>query len=196
MNKNIKRFIYALNLYRYKIVFYGIMYRHHHMALQPNSGPGLPLWGFVTTTSLRGWIVSPTPNPQPGGPGLRIYDPRRQGGPAIPPGTGSPLLHAWVTVGLFIMSYRLIDIRWHPCPWHGDKLPGSIKCLEFLDRPIHYWLLKNREPWRFADGTASLYEDVCLIGCCPVYPGGSKQAFHRCFLLPLAAYSLSWWWRQ
>jgi hypothetical protein len=58
------------------------------MALQPNSGPGLRFWGFVTITFLRGWIVSPAPNPQPGGPGLRIYDSRRQGGLAIPPGTG------------------------------------------------------------------------------------------------------------
>jgi hypothetical protein len=58
---------------------------HHHMALQPNSGPGLPFWGFLTITFLQGWIVSPAPNPQPGGPGLRIYDPRRQGGPAITP---------------------------------------------------------------------------------------------------------------
>jgi hypothetical protein len=47
-------------------------------------------WGFVTITFLRGWSVSPAPNPQPGGPGLGIYDPRRQGGPAIPPGTGYP----------------------------------------------------------------------------------------------------------
>jgi hypothetical protein len=46
------------------------------MALQPKSGPGLPFWGFLTITFfLRGWIVSPTPNPQPGEPGLRIYDP-------------------------------------------------------------------------------------------------------------------------
>jgi hypothetical protein len=65
-------------------------HHHHHMALQPNSAPGLPLWGFVTLTLLQGWIVSPAPNPQPGEPGLRIYDPRRQGGPAIPPGTGYP----------------------------------------------------------------------------------------------------------
>jgi hypothetical protein len=48
---------------------------HHHMALQPNSGPGLPLWGFVTITFLQGWIVNPAPNPQPGKPGLHIYDP-------------------------------------------------------------------------------------------------------------------------
>jgi hypothetical protein len=60
------------------------------MALQPNSGPGLPLWGFVTITFLQGWIVTPAPNPQPGGPGLCIYDPRRQGDPAVPPGTGYP----------------------------------------------------------------------------------------------------------
>jgi hypothetical protein len=62
---------------------------HHHMALQPNSGPGLPFWGFLTITFLQGWIVSPAPNPQPGGRGLRIYDLRRQGGPAIPPVMGT-----------------------------------------------------------------------------------------------------------
>jgi hypothetical protein len=61
---------------------------HHHMALQPKSGPGLRFWGFVTITILQGWIVFPAPNPQPGGPG--IYDPRGQSGPAIPPGTGYP----------------------------------------------------------------------------------------------------------
>jgi hypothetical protein len=75
------------------------------MALQPNSGPGLPCWGFLTITFLRGWIVSPAPNPQPRGPGLRIYDSQRQSGPAVPPGTGYHfsriLQHACVTVGLF-----------------------------------------------------------------------------------------------
>jgi hypothetical protein len=61
------------------------------MALQPNSGHGLPFFGgggVLTITFLRGWIVSPAPNPQTGGPGLHIYDPRRQGGPAIPQVTG------------------------------------------------------------------------------------------------------------
>jgi hypothetical protein len=66
------------------------LHHHHYMAVQPNMGPGLPFCGFVTVTFLQGWIVSPAPNPQPGGPGLRIYDPQRQGGPAIPPGTGYP----------------------------------------------------------------------------------------------------------
>jgi hypothetical protein len=61
--------------------------KYHHMAVEPKSVPGHPFWDFVTITFLRGWIISPAPNPQPGGPGLRIYDPRRQGWPAIPPGT-------------------------------------------------------------------------------------------------------------
>jgi hypothetical protein len=62
-------------------------------------------WGFVTITFSQDWIVSPARNPQPGGPHLRIYDSQRQGGPAIPAGTGTHfshlLRHAWVTVGLF-----------------------------------------------------------------------------------------------
>jgi hypothetical protein len=72
-------------------------HHHHHMALQPNSGPGLPFWGFVTITLLRGWIVSSAPNPQPGRPSLRIYDPRTQGGPAVPPGSGYPFWSPFTT---------------------------------------------------------------------------------------------------
>jgi hypothetical protein len=36
-------------------------------------------WGFLTINSLQGWIVSPVPNPQPGGPRLHIYDPPEKG---------------------------------------------------------------------------------------------------------------------
>jgi hypothetical protein len=75
-------FVFIFNLYVTSYI--------HHMALQPKSGPGLPFWGFVTIAFLRGCFVSPAPNAQPGGPGLGIYDPRRQGDPAIPPGTGYP----------------------------------------------------------------------------------------------------------
>jgi hypothetical protein len=75
------------------------------MAVQPNSGPGLPFWGIVTIAFLQYWIVSPGPNPQPGGPGLRMYDPWRHSDPAIPQALGTHfsrlLRHAWVTVGLF-----------------------------------------------------------------------------------------------
>jgi hypothetical protein len=39
---------------------------------------------------LQGRVVSPTPKPHSGGPGLCIYIPQRRGGPIIPPGTGYP----------------------------------------------------------------------------------------------------------
>jgi hypothetical protein len=32
------------------------------MALQPNSGPGLPLWGFLTITFFTELVQCPTPN--------------------------------------------------------------------------------------------------------------------------------------
>jgi hypothetical protein len=70
-------------------------HHYHHMALQPKSGLDLPFCGFLTITFLQGWIVSPAPNPQPGGPGLRIYDPRRRDGPAIPWGHWVPILVAF-----------------------------------------------------------------------------------------------------
>jgi len=38
---------------------------------------------------LQGGVVSPRPNPPPGGPGLCIYNPQRQGGPVIPPDAGA-----------------------------------------------------------------------------------------------------------
>jgi hypothetical protein len=49
-----------------------------------------PSLDFPTAGFLQGRSVKPTPNPKPGGPGLHIYDPRRQSDPAIPPGTGYP----------------------------------------------------------------------------------------------------------
>jgi hypothetical protein len=83
------------------------------MALHPKSGRGLPLWGFVTITFLQGWIVSPAPNPQPGGPGLRIYDPRRQGGPAIPP-------RHWVPT-----SVAFYDM--HGLQWDCSLIPATTR---------------------------------------------------------------------
>jgi hypothetical protein len=53
---------------------------------------------------LRDGVVSLTPNAQPGEPGLRIYVPRRKGGPAILPGTGFPLLTRRGTVRLFFSA--------------------------------------------------------------------------------------------
>jgi hypothetical protein len=80
-------------------------HHHHHMALQPSSGPGLPLWGFVKKPFLQGWIVTPAPNHQPG---LHIYDPWRQGGPAMPPGHWVPVLIAFYDMHGLQWDYSLI----------------------------------------------------------------------------------------
>jgi hypothetical protein len=61
------------------------------LAPQPSLGLGLIrnllplkmaefLGGFSTIFFLQGRVVSPTPNLHPGGPGLCIYIPQRQGG--------------------------------------------------------------------------------------------------------------------
>jgi hypothetical protein len=67
--------------------------------------PCLPLWGFVTITSLHGWIVSPAPNPQPGGPGSVLMILRDRVAQLYPQALGTYfsrlLRRAWVTVGLF-----------------------------------------------------------------------------------------------
>jgi hypothetical protein len=46
----------------------------------PPQNPAEFLGGFATIFFLQGSVVSPTPNPHPGGPGLCIYTPQRQGG--------------------------------------------------------------------------------------------------------------------
>jgi hypothetical protein len=70
-------------------IFSAVQSERSSSSYSPSRALASPVWGFITITFLRGWIVSPAPNPHPG-PGLRIYDPWRQGGPAIPPGTGYP----------------------------------------------------------------------------------------------------------
>jgi hypothetical protein len=71
------------------------------MAVQPKSGPGL----VTIITFLRGWIISLAPNPQPGGPGLRIDDPADRVAQLYSQALGTHfsrlLRHAGVTVGLF-----------------------------------------------------------------------------------------------
>jgi hypothetical protein len=70
------------------------------MALQPKSGPGV--------TFLQGWIVSPAPNPQPGGPGLRIYDPPETGWPSYTPRHRVPILVAFYDMHGLQWDYSLI----------------------------------------------------------------------------------------
>jgi hypothetical protein len=67
------------------------------LAPQPSLGLGLLhkirlnfLEASQQFSFLQARVVSPTPNPHPGGPSLCIYIPQRQGGPVIPPGTGYP----------------------------------------------------------------------------------------------------------
>jgi hypothetical protein len=72
------------------------------MALQPNTGPGLPFWGSVTTF-LQGWIVSPMPHLEDQAsvfmtPGDRVTQLYPQ---ALGTHFSHLLWHAWVTVGLF-----------------------------------------------------------------------------------------------
>jgi hypothetical protein len=52
---------------------------------------------------LQGRVVSPTPNPHPGGPGLYIYIPHRQGDPVI------PLRHP---VPILVASYDTHGLQW------------------------------------------------------------------------------------
>jgi hypothetical protein len=60
---------------------------------------------ILKSASLDSWrhfTVSNSRLPQPGGPGLRIYIPKEQGGSVIPPGTGFP----------FHCLLRLAGLRW------------------------------------------------------------------------------------
>jgi hypothetical protein len=77
------------------LLFSRLLFKHVTTEIYPSNGPTAYIgpWPslflrFRNSSFLWCGVVSPTPNPQPGGPDLRIYHPRRQGGPAIPPGTG------------------------------------------------------------------------------------------------------------
>jgi hypothetical protein len=63
---------------------------YHHMALQPNSGPDLPLWGFVKITFYEAELLVQRPTPNLEDQASVFMTPQRQGGPAMPPGTGHP----------------------------------------------------------------------------------------------------------
>jgi hypothetical protein len=92
------------------------------LAPQPSLGHGLLhkiglnfLEASQQFSFLQDRVVSPTPNPHPGGSGLYIYIPQRQGGPVIPlgPHFSQLLRHAWVTVGLFLFPGHHTDAGPH-----------------------------------------------------------------------------------
>jgi hypothetical protein len=88
------------------------------MALRPNLGPGLPGWGFVTITFLQGWIVSPAPNPQPGGPGLRIYDPWRR----------------WLSyISLHCVPILVAFYDMHGFQWDYSLIPATTRDSQSID---------------------------------------------------------------
>jgi hypothetical protein len=60
------------------------------MALQLKSGHGLPFWGFITITFYRAGLLVQRPTPNLEDQASVFMTPWRQGGPAIPPGTGYP----------------------------------------------------------------------------------------------------------
>ena len=74
------------------------------------------LLGFSDNSCFIGWGSQPHAQPQTGGPGLHIYIPWRQGGPAIPPGH-------WVSI--LVTSYDRHGLRWGyscSCPPHGESI--------------------------------------------------------------------------
>jgi hypothetical protein len=76
--------IYRVLLRRYKLKYFFFLLS---LAPQPSLGLGLLhkiRLNFLEASQqfpfLQGRVVSPTPNPHPGGPGLCIYIPQTQGG--------------------------------------------------------------------------------------------------------------------
>jgi hypothetical protein len=73
------------DIYIYIILIYDSFF-FLSLAPQPSLGLGLHkirlnfLEASQQFSFLQGRVVSPTPNPHPGGPGLCIYIPQRQGG--------------------------------------------------------------------------------------------------------------------
>jgi hypothetical protein len=95
------------------------------MALQPNSGPGLPLWGFVTITFYRAGLLvqRPTPNLEdqvsvcvtPGDRVAQLYP------QALGTHFSRLLRHAWFTVGLFFNPGHHTGV--YECMWLFTALP-------------------------------------------------------------------------
>jgi hypothetical protein len=100
-----------------------------HLSLS-NSNPTGRRWKFNLAeyleasqhfSFLQGRVLSPTPNPHPGGPGLCIYISQREGGPVIPPSHRVPIL---------VASYDTHGLRWDysysPVTTRGTLLLGAV----------------------------------------------------------------------
>jgi hypothetical protein len=68
----------------------------------PNRALAFPFWDFVTITFLRGWIVSPEPNPQ-------LED---QASAFMTPETGWPSYTPWHWVPILVAFYDMHGLQW------------------------------------------------------------------------------------
>jgi hypothetical protein len=75
------------------------------MGLEPNSGPGLTLWGFVTITFYRAALLVQRPTPNLEDQSSVFMTLRDRVAQLYPQALGSHfsrlMRHSWVTVGLF-----------------------------------------------------------------------------------------------
>jgi hypothetical protein len=85
-------------------------------------------WVRVPQGSWPHFTLSNSRLPQPGGTGPRIYIPREQGGPVIPPGTGFP----------FRRFLRLVGLRWR----YSNPPPRGV--VDFLKVKIILWPTVSR----------------------------------------------------
>jgi hypothetical protein len=80
------------------------MYHHHHMALHPNSGPGLTSWGFVTITFCGAGLLVQRPTPNLEDQASVFMTPGNRMAQLYPQALGTHfcrlLRNAWVTVRL------------------------------------------------------------------------------------------------
>jgi hypothetical protein len=115
--KRIFRYRLSLENFGYTVVlfFLGITARS---GLQPPSQYApfrMFILRFRENNSFLVWVFSPTPNPQPGGPGLHIYIPLVTGWPSYTPRHRIPILVAF---------YDMHGLQWDysfPRSPHGDR---------------------------------------------------------------------------
>jgi hypothetical protein len=99
------------------------------------------------------FAVSDSRLPQLGRPGPRIYIPQEQGGPVIPPGTGS------LSIAFYISQRYGGSIR--PRPHMGESWLGRPNCL--LITP---WHGPSRKPNPFSKSTYIVASRFVAVGTC------------------------------
>jgi hypothetical protein len=86
---------------------------------------------------------------QPGGPGPRIYIPKEQSGPVIPPGTEFPFLHL----------LRLAGLRW----WYSISPPHGL-----CPRYIIFIGPNRKHRFPYCCKYASVRVEMCILNHWPI----------------------------